>query len=93
MIETVVQMLSLDIALASIQRSSLAQAKSQNQDRTPLPSRSASNVSEFVVDPPVKLEHLHMRTAVPIGTILRLQDTTNPVSDKQSSTFPLTFLS
>ena len=32
------------------------------------------------IDPLLKYEYLHMRTAVPVGTVLRLQETPNPVT-------------
>jgi hypothetical protein len=84
---------SIGTILSNIPRPLLSQAISQNQGQTPLTSRSVSNISGLamkstiiqtnpvLIDPLLNLEHLHMRTAVPIGTVLRLQETPNPVRD------------
>ncbi|UJR35051.1 hypothetical protein I4U23_027827 [Adineta vaga] len=73
------------IILPTIHRSSLPQAKSQNQDQTPLPSPSVSTIFEsniqptsILLDSSLKSEDLHLRTAIPIETILRLQNLSNP---------------
>ena len=68
---------------------------SQNQGQTPLTSPSVSNISGLAIeptystaliqttpisiDPLLQFEQLHMRTAVPVGTVLRLQETPNAV--------------
>ncbi len=75
---------SIGTILSNIHRPLLSQAISQNQGQTPLTSRSVSTIIQtnpVLIDPLLKLEHLHMRTAVPIGTVLRLQETPNPVRD------------
>jgi hypothetical protein len=75
---------SIGTILSNIPRPLLSQAISQNQGQTPLTSRSVSTIIQtnpVLIDPLLKLEHLHMRTAVPIGTVLRLQETPNPVRD------------
>ncbi|CAF0844358.1 unnamed protein product [Adineta steineri] len=74
---------------SNIHRSSLPQDISHNQDQTPLTSRSISYTSGLAIrsteqtipiltNPFLNFEYLHMRTAIPIGTVLRLQETPNP---------------
>ncbi len=78
-------------------RSSFPQSISQNQGQTPLTSPSASNISglgiksnsstmiqttPILIDPFLNFEQLHMRTAIPIGTVLRLQETPDSVRTK-----------
>lgn len=73
---------------------SRSQAISQNQGRTPSGSNISGLATTSSNNPPTnlptiigttpdslfKFEHIHMRTAVPIGTVLRLQETPNPVN-------------
>ncbi len=73
-------------------RSSFPQSISQNQGQTPITSPSASNISglgiksnsstPILIDPFLNFEQLHMRTAIPIGTVLRLQETPDSVRTK-----------
>jgi hypothetical protein len=45
----------------------------------PTHSPTIIQTTPILIDPLLKYEQLHMRTAIPVGTVLRLQETPNSV--------------
>ncbi|CAF0766690.1 unnamed protein product [Rotaria sp. Silwood1] len=67
--------------LTSLSGSNISEIVIQSSKQSDYPSTNSAPIIQttpVLIDPYRKLENLHMRTVVPVGTVLRLQDEPNP---------------